>query len=206
MAVAPKNQLGALFRRDAAESDPRALQPCLVDSKRRSLSENKRNAMVTFENCKPQVTEYVIDDEELRHRWYSREEYFFIKKEALSLVRRMGNTRIAESDFTSTRGLEIVDETKARERREHISEAVQKVIHGQQKKGSHPEHLASISSKHSKANVRKCVATAAEDARDVESYLADTKESWTSTQQKTKSFKRATVMRLFSRKSTRPAM
>ncbi|KAL3905498.1 MAG: hypothetical protein SGARI_004429 [Bacillariaceae sp.] len=67
-------------------------------------------------------------DEELKERWYSNGEYFFIKKEAMNTVRR----RVAkDDDRTSVRGLEIVDKTCVKEREARIKEAVKIVLERQ---------------------------------------------------------------------------
>ena len=71
-------------------------------------------------------------DEEMKERWYTDGEYFFIKKDAMNTVRRLASTKgLKDDDRTSIRGLEIVDKTSVKEREARIKEAVKIVLERQ---------------------------------------------------------------------------
>jgi hypothetical protein len=116
---------------------------------------------------------------ELQERWYTSIEYFFIKKDAMNLVRRMSSTRIQDSNTVSTRGLEIVDEERVRVRRKAIDTAVHTVLKEQEERGkdADPEHLAAVYRRVSQDHVRKSIETANDDAKEAQTYLKDTRKS-----------------------------
>lgn len=116
---------------------------------------------------------------EQQERWYTSAEYFFIKKDAMNLVRRMSSTRIEDSNTVSTRGLEIVDDERVRARRKAIETAVKAVLKQQDELGKNadPEQIAAVYRQVSLDHVRKSIDTADDDAKEAEKYLKDTRKS-----------------------------
>mmetsp|Transcript_21363 Transcript_21363/g.34373 ORF Transcript_21363/g.34373 Transcript_21363/m.34373 type:complete len:210 (-) Transcript_21363:63-692(-) len=71
-------------------------------------------------------------EDEMKERWYTQGEYFFIKKEAMNTVRRLGSTKGLQDDENITsRGLEIIDNTAVKERETRIKKAVGTVLRKQ---------------------------------------------------------------------------
>jgi membrane-associated HD superfamily phosphohydrolase len=119
--------------------------------------------------------------DECQDRWYSTGEYFFIKKEAMRTVRRMASTRLEESDTTCTRGLEIVISEVVKQRKQTIESVVQAVLKEQMKLGStrsDPEELARVYKQLNYPCIQRSIETAISDAKDVETYLADTRKTF----------------------------
>jgi hypothetical protein len=131
---------------------------------------------VAFKEDPPDVREVEFDEEEMSARWYSTGEYFFIKKEALCLCRRMCTTNIEDTDTLSTRGLEIVDDSQVKQRKKMIDNVVKCVLEEQQRNGSDPDSLAPLYQELSQSCKRRSIENAINDHKDAECYLADTKK------------------------------
>lgn len=144
----------------------------------KSVDRQKQCHHVVFSDVDPDVKEVKIDEDELKDRWYSNGEYFFIRKEAKSTVRRMATTRIEESDTLSTRGLEIVDDAKEKQRKKVVKEAIRCVLDEQSKKGSSPNFLATVYHNIAHESTIISIENGANDAREAEHILEDARESW----------------------------
>jgi hypothetical protein len=110
-------------------------------------------------------------DEDL---WYSNREYFFMRRRATNMAKRMED---CDDEKDCSRGLEIVENNAVTERNKRIQELVQEVL---QKQGqdADPEELAEISRNVSKDSRRKSLENAVYDAKHAEQYLSDTRKSW----------------------------
>lgn len=144
------------------------------ESQRTRAAFHGKTCLVAF-NEDPHVHEVYIDNEELQARWYSNGEYFFIKKEALGVVRRMAKTNIKDTNTVSTRGLEIVDDSQRKRRKQNIDNVVRCILDEQERNGSDPKILSPLYQTLSHVCIMKSIEHAANDAKDAEQYLADTK-------------------------------
>lgn len=140
-------------------------------------ADQEKNSLVAFREEPPDVVEVHIDEEELQARWYSTGEYFFIKKEALSLARRMSNTKIKDTNTITTRGLEIIEDSQVKQRKQKIDNVVRCVLDAQERSGSDPEILAPIYRQLSHSCITRSIESATDDARDAALYLADMTEN-----------------------------
>ena len=131
---------------------------------------------VAFKDDPPEVREVRIEEYEVQERWYSNEEYFFIKKEALRVLRRVSRSNIEDTNAITTRGLEIVDDKQVKQRKQAIDSVVKCILEAQQISGSNPEHLSPLYQEMTQECVRKSLDNANSDAKDAEVYLADTKK------------------------------
>lgn len=143
-----------------------------------SVDQQRKGLAVSFKEEPPEVHEVPVDKTEIQERWYSKGEYFFIKKEALNLVRRMSSSNVKDTDSISTRGLEVVDDRRVRKRKEAIDKVVKCILETQQMNGSDPECLAPVYKNMAQPCVRQSIDNASCDAKDAELYLADARRQW----------------------------
>lgn len=141
-----------------------------------SANPTKNVRAVAFKEDPPEIREVRIDEDEVQDRWYSNGEYFFIKKEALSVVRRMSSATVQDTNSISTRGLEIIDDRRVKVRKKAIDGVVKCILEAQRISGSDPEYLAPLYQEMAQPSVRKSLENANCDAKDAEQYLADTKK------------------------------
>jgi hypothetical protein len=127
-------------------------------------------------------------DEDL---WYSNSEYFFMRRQATNMAKRMED---CDDEIDCSRGLEIVENNAVKERNKRIQGLVQEVL---QKQGqdADPEELAKISRKVSKDSRRKSLENAVDDAKHAKLYLSDTRKCWGRNDNSSSG-----IMQLFSRK------
>lgn len=106
--------------------------------------------------------------------WYTSNEYFFMRRKATNLAKRMGEL---DNDVECSRGLEIVESTSVQERGEKIRELVQAVIE-KQKQDADPEAIAELSKKASHVTIQESLKRAKDDATDAKHILADIRKEW----------------------------
>lgn len=137
-----------------------------------SMQKERKIASVNFSENPPEVLqELTIDAAEIKQRWYTNGEYFWIKKEALNSVRRMSTTRVHESDNFTARGLEIIDDTQVRRRKETIDTTVQRVLEAQEKRGSSPEMLSPLYKQITQPCVKESLKSAKQNAKEAKAYM-----------------------------------
>lgn len=139
----------------------------------RKSGRSKGSLSVSFVEGPPKIQEVHIDEDEVKQRWYTNGEYFFIKKEAMNSVRRLATTRVEESDSFSSRGLEIVDDAQVKRRKETIDGTVQTILEAQSKRGSNPEMLSPLYKQITQSCIKESLQNATRDANDAKEYHRD---------------------------------
>ena len=122
------------------------------------------------------------DDEatKLEDRWYTSNEYFFMRRKATNMAKRMEEMDNGED---CSRGLEIVESNSAQERNEKIQNLVKAVIETQ-KQDSDPEKIAAISRKASHDSIQESLKRAKDDAKHARHILADIRKEWSGREKK----------------------
>ena len=117
------------------------------------------------------------DDEATRQedRWYTSNEYFFMRRKATNMAKRMDE--LDKGDGDSSRGLEIVESTSVEERNEKIKQLVQAVIQ-KQKQDADPEAIAAISRKASQDSIQESLRKAKDDEKHAKHILADVRKEY----------------------------
>ena len=163
-----------------------------------SATSSKQQHHVMFQIQEEIVKVETPCDEEIKQRWYSQGEYFFIKKDAMNTVRRLGSCKSLKDDESiSSRGLEIVDNELVKEREARIKKAVSTVLKKQRSltEDSSIDDGSASTGRHFRASAATIeiakeyheISTSAEfsaikkasiDQKESEEYLEDTKRQW----------------------------
>ena len=139
---------------------------------------------------------------EFKNRWYSQGEYFYIKKEAMNTVRRMSTTKIREDERTCTRGLDMVEDTAVKRRKETIDSTVKLVLQ-EQEENNNPDEIAEIYKEMTSPCVEKSILAAQDDARAAACYQAEKQPSYSQKMRRRRMLRRIQSLSKLFRRSNR---
>lgn len=106
--------------------------------------------------------------------WYTNSEYFFMRRQATNMSKRINH---CDEEEDCSRGLEIVESTAAEQRNKRIQDLVQAVIQ-RQGQSADAEELAAVSRKASEGSMRKSLENAIYDEKQAIQILSDTRKAW----------------------------
>ncbi|CAJ1963428.1 unnamed protein product [Cylindrotheca closterium] len=109
-------------------------------------------------------------------RWYTGNEYFFMRRRATNLAKRLEECDDDDGEDCS-RGLEIVESTAIQERYLKVQRLVHTVV-AKHKQAADPEAIAELSRKASQDSIQESIRLAKNDAKHAKKILSETRKEW----------------------------
>ncbi|KAL3930463.1 MAG: hypothetical protein SGBAC_011757 [Bacillariaceae sp.] len=139
-----------------------------------AVSQNEESKTVMFQE-KTELMDRNDEASKQEDRWYTSNEYFFMRRKATNMAKRMDE--VDNTDEDCSRGLDIVEPNNVQERHEKIQTLVKAVME-KQKEDASPETIAQLCRKASQDSIEDSIRLAKCDAKDAKKILADIRKEW----------------------------